>query len=362
MQTNIPKRLKAAREEAGLTQQRFSDALGFKDRQTLAAIEAGIRKISAEELMKAMQVLGKDLEYFTDPFRLDGEGSFSWRVNPGAEESLRDFESRASSWLALYRHLAQDNAPRTSPLHLSLTPRSSYQDAHHAADWLAREWELGDVPATTLEYAITSRHRALVLHVDAPHGVSGAAFRLPQFSAILINRKEPPGRLYYDLAHHLFHLLTWETIPPAHTQRPMPNPIVRKAAHPEQLANTFASALLMPEPIIRAWPAMPNDTAQRNTWLNHHAHHLHVSTPALQHRLVHLGLMNKSDVDNTLDWPRERETQSPRPFSEDFVRTLARGIEAGKVSTRRAAAMLGMTIEELGELFRAHEVDVSFDI
>jgi Zn-dependent peptidase ImmA (M78 family)/transcriptional regulator with XRE-family HTH domain len=385
-QTNIAKRLKAAREDAGLTQQQLSDALGFKDRQTVAAIEAGIRKISADELLKAMQILGKDLEYFTDPFRLDGEGNFSWRFDPDVKDHLDDFESRAGSWLALYKVLAPESAvmasgpgdapgpnqatpgfkepwPRTSPLSLALTPRSSYEDAHNAASWLSGEWQLGDVPADRLEGAIRERLRALVLYVDAPHGISGAAFRLPEFNAILINRKEPAGRRNFDLAHELFHLLTWETIRPAHTESGMLN----AKGRPEQLANCFASSLLMPERVIRKWldafPSFPHkDREWWNNWLNDRAYDLRVSTPALQWRMVQLGLLSKGDVDNTLDWFAEREMVTPRPFSEEFVHALHSGLNAGRVSVRRAAALLGMTIDELADLFRAYQVDVPFDI
>jgi hypothetical protein len=41
-----------------------------------------------------MRILYKDLDYFSDPFRLDGEGSFSWRAANGAEETLIEFEAR----------------------------------------------------------------------------------------------------------------------------------------------------------------------------------------------------------------------------------------------------------------------------
>lgn len=357
MQPLISRRIKTAREAAGLTQRELSDQLGFKDRQTVAAIEAGIRKVSAEELLRAMKILGKDLEYFTDPFRLDGEGSFSWRASPDVEDHLGDFENRAGSWLALYRALAPD-APASAPLRLSLTPKSSYEDAHRAADWLASEWDLGDVPALRLESAIVNRLRALVLHVDAPRGISGAAFRLPEFSAILINRKEPPGRRNFDLAHELFHLLTWETIPPAHTETGMLN----QKGRPEQLANCFASALLMPAPVIHSWRPPRTNSAEWKPWLNDRAYELRVSTPALQWRMVQLGLMEKSTVDNALDWFEERETETPRAFSEEFARTLARGIEAGKVSVRKVASLLGLTIDELADVFREYTMEVPFDI
>lgn len=40
----------------------------------------------------------------------------------------------------------------------------------------------------------------LVLMVDAVPGVSGAACHLPELDAVLINRREVPGRRHYDLA------------------------------------------------------------------------------------------------------------------------------------------------------------------
>ena len=76
-------RLKAARERARLTQQQFAAQLGLEHRQTLASIEAGERRLSAEELLKAVRILGTDLDYFTDSFRLVGEGRFSFRAETG---------------------------------------------------------------------------------------------------------------------------------------------------------------------------------------------------------------------------------------------------------------------------------------
>lgn len=368
IKTTIAKRLKVARENAGLTQRQLSDALGFKDRQTVAAIEAGIRKISAEELLHAMTVLGKDIDYFTDPFRLVGEGSFSWRVSQDAQDQLGDFEIRAGTWLSLYRTIAKDIAsrlkgawPRTAPLSLSLTTRSSYEDAHDAASWLANEWRLGAVPADRLERVIRKRMRALVLYVDAPYGISGAAFRLPGMNALLINRNEPLGRRNFDLAHELFHLLTWETIRPAHAEIEM----VGAKDRPEQLANCFASALLMPKRVVRSWrdafPSFPpKDRVRWSRWLNDRAFDLRVSTTALQWRLVQLGLLPKDDVDYSLDRSADHCTEIPRLFSEDFVKTLLCGLDVGTVSVSQAAALLGLAVDELAGLFRVYDVDVPF--
>src|SRR3972149_6675823 len=70
----LGRRIKAAREEKGFTQAQLSELLGFKDRQTVAAIETGNRNLKAEELLSAMRGLGQDLDYFTDRFRPAGGG------------------------------------------------------------------------------------------------------------------------------------------------------------------------------------------------------------------------------------------------------------------------------------------------
>src|SRR3970282_2469568 len=114
MNNLINKRLKMAREKAGLTQAQLAEKLGFKDRQTVAAIEAGQRKMSAEELVRAMDVFGLDLDYFSDGFRLVGEGRFSWRADKNATEALLGaFEHRAGCWVGPYRGLCEGQGIKT---------------------------------------------------------------------------------------------------------------------------------------------------------------------------------------------------------------------------------------------------------
>ena len=74
----IGTRIKALRQEQELSQDE-SRLFGFKDRQTVSAIETGIRRVTASELLLAVERFGVPLDYFTDPFRLDGECLFSWR-------------------------------------------------------------------------------------------------------------------------------------------------------------------------------------------------------------------------------------------------------------------------------------------
>ena len=63
---------------------------------------------------------------------------------------------------------------------------------------------------------------------------------------VLINRHEVEGRRHFDLAHELFHILTWDAMPPEHSEEARETGGNRV----EQLANNFASAVLMPTPVL----------------------------------------------------------------------------------------------------------------
>ena len=64
----IGSRIKALREQHNLSQDSLARLFGFKDRQTISSIETGLRRVTAEELLLAVEKLDAPLEYFTDPF------------------------------------------------------------------------------------------------------------------------------------------------------------------------------------------------------------------------------------------------------------------------------------------------------
>lgn len=83
----VGERIRLAREGAGLSQEKLTQALGFNDRQTLSTIELGQRRVSAEELVRFAKALGQSVAYFTDPYRVAGADAFSYRAKrtTGAE-------------------------------------------------------------------------------------------------------------------------------------------------------------------------------------------------------------------------------------------------------------------------------------
>ena len=355
----LPRRVTVAREGARLTQTALSQQLGFKDRQTLAAIESGQRQVSVEDLLTIMKVTGRDLDFFTDPFRLDGEGGFSYRAKGAEEIAVDQFEEQVGRWLALWRHLAdkRGQAPEVLRPRLAINERSSFEEAQAAGEQLAVKLKLGKVPAARLVEAVEKQLKILVLFADLPNGVSGAAVQLASGDSVLIDRNERPWRRTFDLAHELFHVLTWDALPPERVDREKASGY--KSKRTEQLADNFAGALLMPgEALVRRWAEKPAD-AKLGDWLAKTSAFYGVSVQALFWRLVALGLLKTTDLSVSKLKTIADPTEPPPRFSRRYLEQVAWGIENGQISVRRTLDLLGISLATLRELCRSHEVELS---
>jgi transcriptional regulator with XRE-family HTH domain/Zn-dependent peptidase ImmA (M78 family) len=366
MTARIGSRIKALREQRGQSQDELARLFGFKDRQTLSAIETGERKVSAEELLRAVQLFGVQLDYFTDPFLLAGDGHFSWRQSGARPAALADYEIDAGRLVAAFRALGPQ-VGRDAPLlrhALGLNRQSRLDEAAAAGERFAREFRLGDVPAARLAEVMERELGILVLMVDPIDGVSGAACRLPELDVVLINRREIPGRRHFDLAHEGFHLLTWDAMPPEHVEEVAP----KNRTRVEQLADSFASAVLMPAPVLDRfgdWATLEDDDLV--ALLNATADELRVSASALRWRLVSLGRLEKS-VGSRIPEDRLRHNGRTKPaeemlpplFSRSFVEVIARAIDQGRVAVRRISYLLGLSIDDLADLFGTYGVETPF--
>jgi Zn-dependent peptidase ImmA (M78 family)/transcriptional regulator with XRE-family HTH domain len=370
MTTIIGARIKMLREQHKLSQEALSDRFGFKDRQTLSAIETGERKVAADELLRAVQIFGVSLDYFTDPFLLAGEGRFSWRQTGVDGDKLRGYEDAAGRFIAAFRVLGRkvgNQPPLIRPM-LSLTKQSSFDDAIGAAERFAAEFRLGDVPARRLADVMAEQLSILVLMVDPIEGVSGAACKLPELDVVLINRNEVAGRRHFDLAHELFHILTWQNMPPEHVEEARPT--AGKRNRVEQLADNFASALLMPSPVLAAfgdWAQLTGKVLADR--LNAVADELLVTSTALRWRLVGLGSLSRAQSETISEDDLRNNGKSkpgkqvtPPLFSRPFVEIVATALDEGKTSMRRIASILDIPIDDFPQLFAAHGIDAPYEL
>lgn len=369
-QITIRHRLQGLRERRNISQAELSQALGFNDRQTLSDIELGKRAVAPAELARAAGFLGVGVDYFTDPLELAGEASFSWRRRTDDGNGLEEFEQQAGRWIATYRHLGRLKGERvnSSMTRVALTARSSFEEAAAEGEAIARAWELGEVPALTLASVLEDRLDTLVLFVDAVDGVSGAACQLGPLNTILINRREPEGRRAFDLGHELFHLLTWAEMPPRHVETA--DNLPARYRRIEQLADNFSAGLLMPRHVMAGqferYP-LPADAEGMPAWICAAAARLKVSGQAMKWRLVALGHLSAAAA-RRLDDARLRTDvvfecpASPARFSRKFVALLGWGIEEGHVSIRKAAEVIGTTVDDLAMLFSEHGLKTPFDL
>lgn len=357
----LGERIRWARKEVKMTQDQLSGVLGFRDRQTLASIEAGERKISADELLLFMKGLGKSLDYFTDPYLIVGERIFSWRAEPTCS-AIDAYELKARNLVGAYRRfcsLLGKTVDFIIPT-MSLTARSSFEQADQAGEALVEKLKLGPIPALRLQEAAENELQINVLLVDAPEGLSGAACHLPDLNLIFINRCDRAYRRNFDLAHEIFHLLTWDKEKMMPEKMDISLPEGDRRSRIEMLADNFSAALLMPKASLGAqWRMAEGQDIHEK--INSVARLFKVSSRAVYYRLKNLGWLEKSgpiDV-SRLKWSDDEPL--PPLYSRTFVEMLHEVLEKGLVSVRKAAELLDATVEDLGDLLRAYELSVPFE-
>ncbi len=369
-QQMVGERIGLARKEAGLTQEQLAESLGFKDRQILSNIESGKRKVSSEELLRVMEALDKNLDYFTDPALVVGEQVFSWRTE-GQNPEMQAFESWALNLVGAHRQLVKQLKEPISPLKtfLPLEKSSTFEEAAAAGEGLAQVWKMGEAPAPKLRPKIEQELKVMVLPVDAPEHVSGGAVNLPQGATIFINRNHCRGRRHFTLAHELFHILTWQNMPPEKFDFEQTQ---GKRPRVEKLADNFAAALLMPlESLRKRLELYHKESANRVTsdpanvpsknWFKETAAFFQVSVPALKFRLINAQLILAEALAG-LDLDFEEVLDAWELYSKTLLDRLNRGIDCGFLSARKAAALLQTTLDDLAALLRSNDLEPSFSL
>lgn len=352
----LGRRIAVAREASRLTQSELATKLGFRDRQTLAAIESGERKVAIEEMLAVARLTGRDLDFFTDPFQLVGEGGFSYRATGISETQIEPFEEAVGKWLALWRYLGERRGELPGPIRpkLALNKDSTFEAAQSVGEAMAVYLGLGTAPGERLAEAVEQKLNIPVLFVDMPAGISGVAAQITNSEAILINRQESLGRQTFDLAHELFHILTWDAMPPERVDRSKPSNY--KAKKVEQLADNFAAALLMPSAdIVSKWERK-DEASSLEDWIVSAANLYRVSPSAVVWRLVALGKLKKTQAKELNPRLPSFSIQEKTPFSRTFFERLSWGLDRGEVSVRKALKILGVDLNTAKELATLHGV------
>jgi len=367
-QTLIGCRVKAAREAGELTQDQLAQQLGLNDRQSVSDLENGKRALKPTELLTLAELFNRDIEYFLDPLAVTGEAHFSWRAaHEVSPASLNGFEQEAGQLIGLLRWLRAQQKSPTSALKptLRLSAHSSYELAQDSAESLVDELELGVIPAINLIDHIERKLDIPVLFIDInvsdmDGDVSGATCHLDQMSAILINRQESDARRVFDLAHELFHALTWDAMKPAHRESNSIEPR-GKRKRTEQLADNFAAALLMPKKSLDK--LLNRDRLKDSDYLRDVAGQLQVAPMTLAWRLFNLKMIDEA-TRTTLSQHKQPSNQLtlPKPYSPTFVHMLHEALVNGRISARKASKVMRKGLDQMLKLFAEYDLPAPFDL
>ena len=360
---SLDKRIMAARRSAGFSITEAAQKLGFKNYQTLSAIEKGARKINAHELVMMARLYGRSLDYFLesdvapDPVPL-------WRK--AKKTDINQIQRQFLSFLENYNNLEHllGLKRRWKDVQKNYDRDDFSVNGFEQADKLGAEihnfLDLGSRPSFNLLNVLENKLRFKILHLSLKTGVSGASVVDNTMGVgILININDAPCRRNSDLAHELFHIVTWDVFSPEE----IGNGTIK--TKPEQYADIFASSLLLPKAhLIDTLKETVTDNEIRVIDIIELAKEFGVSTEAVFWRLVNLKELKKSQVQRVLDNPKFRyldrdmrrslySKDSPSRFPSRFISLACRCLMEGKISRGTFAQYLEIDRAEIDDYLEA---------
>lgn len=356
-------RLVLARNTAGYNMKETAKELGFNNYQTLSDIEKGKRTINAHELIAMAKLYSRTLDYFLDQ-NIAPDPIPLWRKSIEAKE--KDIKSTQREFLSFLEHYHNlEHLLSLKRRWIDLQVRHSKEDFVHNGFALAQklgasihsQLDLGSRPACNLLQVLENNLRFKILHLPL-EDVSGACVVDNTLGVgILINAKDAPWRRNFDLAHELFHVITWNVFSPEEIGEGT------KKTKPEQFADTFAASLLLPEGHLReALNEVSSGGTLKLVDIIELAKDFGVSSEAILWRLAWMNgiKFSRAQAQKILDDPRFKEMDKkiryglypeilPAKLPSRFVSLACRGLMDGILSRGLFAQYLGIHRAEIDE-------------
>jgi Zn-dependent peptidase ImmA (M78 family)/transcriptional regulator with XRE-family HTH domain len=248
------RRLRAARESCGLTQEDVARRLGVS-RPTVAQIELGNRAVTTIELDKLSYLFGRDIqEFLAEDFEEEDALAVLFRAEPEIAHQ-EDVADRLRSCIALGREVTNlevllgiDRELAGAVSYQVSAPRSRWdaiQQGERAAEQERRRLGLGWAPCPPLPELLETQGVRTGI-VDLPEEISGITISNQRVGLFIVaNRQHAPARRRFSFAHEYAHVLF---------DRRMKGIVTRASDRDELIevrANAFAAAFLMPPEGIR---------------------------------------------------------------------------------------------------------------
>jgi Zn-dependent peptidase ImmA (M78 family)/transcriptional regulator with XRE-family HTH domain len=236
----IHERLKFARDAAALSGAQVRERTGIGE-SSLSEFENGKREPSVSQLSKLAATYSRGVGFFLEESPLR-DPSVLWKLRPStnAKETEVAFLQLCSQYQNLEMWCGEHGQFRLTPAGGDAATYGD-ADAEELAKLVLRELPLGDWPGQSLLAVLEEVAGVKIFHLDfEPAGTAASTSSEHYGAAILLNAKNPRWQRNEDLAHELFHLLTWNIFHPNSDAALIPR------EREEALADLFAANLLLP--------------------------------------------------------------------------------------------------------------------
>jgi Zn-dependent peptidase ImmA (M78 family)/transcriptional regulator with XRE-family HTH domain len=372
----LGQRLRAAREQVGLTQAQAAVELGVS-RPLLIAMEKGTRQVTPAELVRLGQIfrtpLNELLRQSEPPTVIGARFRTALAAAPGSDEvedSVNLLERSADDYLDLLRR-------SNSPLPGVYPPQVRTHDGLNievAAENLAgserNRLGAGDGPLSRLREALEIEVGLRVFLIPLPARIAGLFVFVEELGGcVAVNSTHPLERRRWTMAHEYAHFLSTRNQPEVTSL-----PGSKRVSETERFADGFAANFLMPRAgLVRRFGELKNSKGGSVTpaSLVQLAHSYTVSVQAMTLRLEDLALIPDGTWDKLSDHRFQPRTaaeqlglQAPREVPEKLplhYRNLAVQLFSdGQISESQLARYLHTDIvgarSSFQELTATHDV------
>lgn len=236
-------------------------------------------------------------------------------------------------------------------IEVSIDDISTNNDISTLAERVSELLALGSRPAFTLQKVLEQDYSVKILFYPIPFGSAVSTVNPDYGTVIVINTDEAPWRRNYDLAHELFHLITWKAV----SLKDLEDQTY--FVDIEKKANRFASILLLPGKEVRKEITERIETQKQFTYsdLVDIAMEFGVSAQALLYRMANLRFIKWEDADNIakdeelaeINKQKRKREWGETPESERLIFLAIRCLRKGLISRGKFAEVIGIDRSEI---------------
>jgi Zn-dependent peptidase ImmA (M78 family) len=355
---DIGQRLQIARNAIGYTLEKASEESNI-GQSSLSEFENNRREPKFSQLSRLAEVYRRTVEFFLTDEPIV-ENMMLWRDAPEGSDDIKETEAELNQLCRQYHKLEvlcdEVRFPKMPVLYIK-REEFNYRQAEQLAEKFQREHLLGEIPSASLKQILEEKFYVKIFHLEF-EGSAISTISSEFGPAILLNADNKLWRRNFDLAHELFHILTWSVF------RTKDNPKNKPSNDEEKLANAFASKLLLPTDIVKhKIDEALNEKGQiAFEDLDEIAREFGVSLEALLWRMVYIYNKPPEEIEKYIDQSRKiklhrpsRKSDIPDKLPERYCSLAIRALKEGKLSLMQFAKFMDLGYKKAQEYLTGDE-------